>query len=417
MTPVTCYVYRGGMQRSCQMKEPFAIVVAGVAGSGKSTLGRALAVAIGAPLVDLDSVTNPLLDVLPAEVLGGHWLSSPLAPAIRDGRYAALRSVAADAVATAGCVVIVAPFTAELQGGTEWEQLLAAIAPATVRVVHLTGDPGLLSGRREQRGESRDAHRPEVPPAEPAVSVISIDAELSTAQQLTRVLPALGVRSAINADAAVFGRSFDAVLFDLDGTLIDSTASVIRSWRRFAEHYSVSAQALHENHGQPARTLISRLLPEDQHLEGLAHVTDLEVTDAIGLEPVLGAREFFDSVPADRRAIVTSGSVPIATARLDAAGFPHPDVFVTIDDVVHGKPDPEPFLTAAARLGVDATRCLVIEDAAAGIVAARAAGCAVIAIAGTVDVDDLPADLVVDGLDRLELYVDDSVLRVRVQQW
>ena len=395
------------------MNEPIAVAVAGVAGSGKSTLGRALAVYIGAPLIDLDAVTNPLLDALPPEALGGHWLSSPLAPAIRDGRYAALRSVAADTVATAGSVVIVAPFTAELQGGPEWELVTAAVAPATLRVVQIVGDAGLLAARREERGEPRDAHRPDIAPANPLVPVVRVDAELSTEQQLTRVLSALGIRSAIDPDAELFARSFDAVLFDLDGTLIDSTASVIRSWRRFAEHYSVSSTALHENHGQPAQTLISRLLPEDLHVEGLAHVTDLEVSDAVGLRPVLGAREFFDSVPANRRAIVTSGSVPIATARLNGAGFPRPDVFVTIDDVTRGKPHPEPFLTAAAKLGVDPARCLVVEDAAAGIVAARAAGCSVVAIAGTVNVADLPADLVVDGLDRIELYVDDSGLRVR----
>ena len=401
------------MHRSCQMNEPFAVVVAGIAGSGKSTLGRAVATALSAPLVDLDAVTNPLLDALPRDALGDHWLSSPYASEIRDGRYAALRAVAADAVATAGGVVLVAPFTAELQGGAPLDLFIDALAPARVHIVHLDGDPGLFAARRAERGEIRDAHRTDVGAREPAVPVIAVDAELSTTQQLARLLPRLGVRSPLDEHAAIFDAVFDAVLFDLDGTLIDSTASVVRSWRRFAEHYDVSATALHENHGQPARTLISRLLPEDLRVEGLAHVTRLEVSDAVGLEPVRGARAFFDSVPADRRAIVTSGSVPIATARLDAAGFPHPDVFVTIDDVARGKPDPEPFLTAAARLGVDPTRCLVVEDAAAGIAAARAAGCAVIAIAGTVHVDELHADLVVDGLDRIELHGDGTGLRLR----
>lgn len=389
------------------------VAVAGVAGSGKSTLGRELAVRLRAPLIDLDAVTNPLLDALPTDALGGHWLSSPHASAIRDGRYAALRAVAADAVSTAGGAVLVAPFTAELQGGADYDLLVAAVAPARLHIVHLTGDENLVASRRARRGEERDTHRTDAGTPEAVVPVIAVDAELSTAQQVTRVLPHLGVRSPLDEQAALFDASFDAILFDLDGTLIDSTASVIRSWRRFAEHYDVSPAALHENHGQPARTLLSRLLPEDLRAEGLVHVTDLEVTDAVGLEPVRGARAFFESVPTDRRAIVTSGSVPIATARLDAAGFPHPDVFVTIDDVTHGKPDPEPFLTAAARLGVDPTRCLVVEDAAAGIAAARAAGCAVIGIAGTVDVAELAADLVLDGLDRIELHVDDSGLRLR----
>lgn len=401
------------MSAVCQMSSPVVVVVAGVAGTGKSTLGRALAETLGIPLLDLDAVTNPLLDALPAEALGGHWLSSPHAADIRAGRYAALRAVAADAVATAGSAVLVAPFTAELRGGREWDLLVEAVAPATPTVVHLVGDAGLLSARRAARGETRDAHRPDVDVPAPGVPVVTIDAELSTAQQLVRLLPLVGRAHPVDEASPLFARDFDAVLFDLDGTLIDSTASVIRSWRRFAEHYSVSAEALHANHGQPARVLISKLLPEELHAEGLARVTDLEVTDAVGLEPIRGARAFFDSVPADRRAIVTSGSVPIATARLDAAGFPHPDVFVTADDVTHGKPDPEPFLTAAARLGVDPARCLVVEDAAAGITAARAAGCAVLAIAGTVGADELTGDLVVDGLDRVALEVDGEVLRLR----
>src|SRR5262245_27909417 len=115
----------------CQPPETVVVAVAGVAGSGKSTLGRALAKALGAPLLDLDSLTNPLLDALPAETLGGHWLASPHSAAIRDGRYAALRSVAGDTVATAGRAVLVAPFTEELRGGEAWSKLLTAIGAST----------------------------------------------------------------------------------------------------------------------------------------------------------------------------------------------------------------------------------------------------------------------------------------------
>ena len=401
------------MLPSCQMGRSVVVAIAGAAGSGKTTLGRALATALRLPLIDLDAVTTPLLDALPEDALGGHWLASPHAAAIREGRYAALRAVAADAVASIGSAVLVAPFTAELRGGAEWDALRDAVAPAELMMVHLAGDEQLLRSRRAGRGEERDRHRPDVAPEAPGVPVLVVDAELTTAQQLSRLLPMLDVRLPLDEEAPLFSATFDAVLFDLDGTLIDSTASVTRSWRRFAEHYAVSMEALHENHGQPARVLISRLLPEDLHGEGLAHVTSLEVADAVGLLPVRGARAFFDSVPPGRRAIVTSGSVPIATARLAAAGFDAPDVFVTVDDVVNGKPDPEPFLTAAARLGVDPARCLVVEDAAAGIIAARAAGCAVLGIAGTVDAGALAADVVVDGLDRVRLVVDGEVLRLR----
>ncbi|MDU0346923.1 HAD-IA family hydrolase [Microbacterium sp. KSW2-29] len=405
MTPVTCYVYGGGMPSPCQIPEPLAVVVAGPAGSGKSTLGRALAAELRAPLVDLDSVTTPLLEALPADALGGHWLTSRHAGVIRAGRYAALRATAADALSTAGRVVVVAPFTAELTGGDDWQALRDALFPTEPVVLHVDGDPEILASRRVARGAARDAHRVDVPPVAPAVPVVAVDAELTTAQQLARALPALGIRRPLDAGAAIFAREFDAVLFDLDGTLVDSTASVARSWRRFAEHFDVSMEALHANHGQPARTLVSLLLPPDRHAEALAHVTDLEVTDAVGLAPIRGAAAFFASVPADRRAIVTSGSVPIATARLAAAGYDQPDVFVTVDDVVHGKPDPEPFLLAATRLGVDPSHCLVVEDAPAGIAAARAAGCAVIALTGTTADEELHADLVVDGLDAVGLEI------------
>ncbi|WP_244632377.1 HAD family hydrolase [Microbacterium sp. Se63.02b] len=156
------------------------------------------------------------------------------------------------------------------------------------------------------------------------------------------MLADLGVRTPLDPDAALFSRSFDAVLFDLDGTLVDSTASVIRAWRRFAAHYGVSSDPLHENHGQPARTLIARLLPTGLRAEGLDRILELELADAVALPEVRGARAFYDSIPADRRAVVTSGTAPLATARLRAAGFTTPGVFVTSDDVPGASPTPSP---------------------------------------------------------------------------
>ena len=407
------FFYGGGMSESCQPSEARVIVVAGVAGSGKTTLGRLLAASLRLPLIDLDAVTTPLLDSLGTALGDEHWLRGPHAAAIRDGRYAALRAVAADAVASAGGAVLVAPFTRELDGGAEWELLCAAVTPATPQVVHLHGDPVLLRARRAARREPRDEYRTDETPRSPAIPVLPIDADLAPAQQVVRVRAALGLRTRLDRDATVFDRSFDAVLFDLDGTLVDSTASVIRSWRRFADHYGVSAEALHENHGQPARALISRLLPAELRDEGLARVLELELSDAVDLPGVRGAHAFYDSIPAARRAVVTSGTRPLATARLQAAGFAAPEVFVTADDVTRGKPDPEPFLTAAALLGVDPARCLVVEDATAGILAARAAGCAVIGLTGTVDESTLPADLVLDGLDRLTVTVGSDGVRLR----
>jgi sugar-phosphatase len=188
------------VSQQCQIPEPFALAVSGVAGSGKSTLGRAIAGSLRAPLIDLDSVTNPLLEKLPAAELGGHWLSSPYGPAIRAGRYAALRATARDALATAGRAVLVAPFTTELTGGPEWQALCQAVAPAELTMIQLIGDPELLAGRRARRGEPRDRHRfpdPDAPPA--AVPVITIDAELTTDQQLAGLWPRLGCQLPLDA--------------------------------------------------------------------------------------------------------------------------------------------------------------------------------------------------------------------------
>jgi sugar-phosphatase len=411
--------------------ERVVIAVAGIAGSGKSTLGRALAGELRLPLLDLDALTNPLLDRMVGPVLSTHWLAAPHRELVREGRYAALRAVAHDVVATAGGAVVVAPFTAELTGGPAWAELVAAVAPVEIRVVRLDGDPGLLARRRALRGASRDAHRPggSAPPepgppdvidqrggaGRPAgVPHITLDAALTPGQLLARALRALGRRTAVDPDNPLFEQSFDAVLFDLDGVLVDSTASVTRSWDRWAAEYSVSAQALQENHGQPAQALVERLLGTDQVVAGLARIEAIEVDDAASVEAVPGARALFASLPEHRRAVVTSGTPPIATARLRTAGFPLPGTLVTADDVPRGKPDPAPYLLAAQKLGLPPGRCLAVEDAPAGIASARAAGCQVLAVTGTAPAEDLAAAaLTVDGLDRVAVRIDDEGLQLK----
>jgi sugar-phosphatase len=377
-------------------------MVAGVAGSGKTTLGRAIASRLGLPLLDLDQLTNPLLDAIGHLLPGDHWLSGPDSALVREGRYASLRTAAADIVSLGQGVVLVAPFTAELRGGAEWQAWAAALGAARVNVIHLVGAPELLNARRAARGENRDAFRPTDDAAESAaVPHLRIEAALEPAQQLHRALRELGVDAPLDPGHPLFTASFDAVLFDLDGTLLDSTPAVVRSWTTLAGEYGFDPAELQANHGQPARALLERLLREDQLPEAALRIAQLELDDVQGVTAIAGAARMLSALPESGKAIVTSGTKAIATARLTAAGLPVPHTLVTADDISRGKPDPEPYLLAAARLGLDPTRCLAVEDAPAGVRSARAAGCLVLGVGGTAEASELNADLWVEDLSRV----------------
>ena len=161
--------------------------------------------------------------------------------------------------------------------------------------------------------------------------------------------------------------------------------------------------ALEAGHGQPASQLVTALLGGDRVAQGLARIAELELADVHDITILPGAVELLAALPADRVAIVTSATKALATARIAAAGLPAPAVVVTFDDVRHGKPNPEPFLTGAARLGIDPSRCLVVEDAPAGVAAGRAAGCATLAVTTTSTRAQLDADLVVDSLAEVSI--------------
>lgn len=195
-------------------------------------------------------------------------------------------------------------------------------------------------------------------------------------------------------------RDVGAVLLDMDGTLVDSDAAVDLAWVRWAAEYSIPASALQQiAHGRPALSTVRELAPwlDDQAAQQAAdRQVDLQVLDADGTVALPGATELLAVI--DRLglpwAVVTSADARLAKARLSAAGIA-PPLLVTIEDVLAGKPDPEPYLAAAARLGVDLARCLVVEDSLAGIEAGRRAGARVAALRGH------PADLSISGLAEL----------------
>ncbi|MDJ0322435.1 MAG: HAD-IA family hydrolase [Terracoccus sp.] len=215
-------------------------------------------------------------------------------------------------------------------------------------------------------------------------------------------------RESPDTSNTLLGRVFEAVLFDMDGTLVDSTDAVSRSWRRWADEAGLGESFRGAEHGVPARQMIATLVPADQVDQAVARVTALELADTSDITVLPGAAELLTSIPEHRRAIVTSCTRTLCLLRLTSSGFPIPATVVTIEDTDRGKPFPEPFLEAAKRLGVDPARCLVVEDAPAGLEAARAAGCATIGVEGTHAAADLVADLVVPSLDRLRIAVQDD---------
>ena len=148
----------------------------------------------------------------------------------------------------------------------------------------------------------------------------------------------------------------------------------------------------------------------------VARIEQLEVDDVPGGGAVLlpGTAEFLASLPADRWAVVTSATRRLADARLDAVGI-LPKTLVTADDVTRGKPDPEPYLLAARQLGVDPARCVVFEDAPAGLQAGRAAGMTTVALATTHEARELTADLVVGDLSALSALVSGDGVEIRIR--
>jgi sugar-phosphatase len=197
----------------------------------------------------------------------------------------------------------------------------------------------------------------------------------------------------------------DGVLFDLDGTLVDSTASVLRNWRRIAAMLGRDGEDLvGDLHGIPGRQVLRMIEPdlcEDRIRELDQALIDGEVADTRDVVPTRGALQLLDAIPVGRWAIVTSGPRRLAPARLHAAGLPVPPVLVTADDVREGKPNPAPFQLGAQRLGLRPERCLAIEDAPAGITAARAAGCPTLGVLTTfpaLDADTVK-DLTAVGVD------------------
>ncbi|MBZ5490899.1 MAG: HAD family hydrolase [Acidobacteriia bacterium] len=186
--------------------------------------------------------------------------------------------------------------------------------------------------------------------------------------------------------------SAKAILFDMDGVLMDSTPSVERVWRTWAAKHGFDPERVASlAHGRRSVETIRAVAPQlDAEKENIV-VEQMEIDDKEGVTALPGAAELLTHLPPDRFAIVTSATRPLAVARLGYAGIPVPRHMITANDVIHGKPSPEPFLKGAALLGFVPAECLVFEDSPAGIASARSAGMKAIALQTTYPADQLQA--------------------------
>ena len=207
-----------------------------------------------------------------------------------------------------------------------------------------------------------------------------------------------------------------AILFDLDGVLVDSTRSVDRQWRMWAKEQAIDPEKVVTiAHGRRSIEVVRILAPHLPAEEETIRLERREAADQDGVAVMPGAAELLRAIPDGRWCVVTSGTRHLATSRLQLAGLPLPKVLVSADDVAQGKPDPEPYLKGAELLGIKPEDCLVIEDAPLGIEAAHAAGMKVIALPTTFPATELQAaDAIAEKLDQIRVRAADGALNITV---
>ncbi|MDG3086355.1 HAD-IA family hydrolase [Vibrio hannami] len=203
---------------------------------------------------------------------------------------------------------------------------------------------------------------------------------------------------------------FKGLLFDLDGTLVDSNAAVDRSWMRWCERNDIDfAVASKVYHGRPAGETIKELLDgcdADKVEQEIAWLQHQESTDVEGVVALPGALDFIEKLSELNIpwAIVTSGTLPVATARIKAAKIPQPSVLITPERVSRGKPDPEPYVLGASELGFDAKDCVVFEDAPSGLISGNAAGAKTVGVLSQFKEEQLPkADAYVSAMEVVDV--------------
>jgi mannitol-1-/sugar-/sorbitol-6-phosphatase len=214
-----------------------------------------------------------------------------------------------------------------------------------------------------------------------------------------------------------------ALLFDMDGVLVDSTPAVARVWARFAlRHGFDAAEVVHRAHGRPSLMTVREYLPNGDHLAENKEIERGEILDLEGIVPLPGTQELLSALPRERWTIVTSCSRRLAEVRLKTSGLPRPEVFVTSSDIVNGKPAPDAYLKGAEVLGFAAQDCVVVEDAPAGVRSGKAAGARVIGLRTTMperELRDAGADWIVRDCSAVSLDrpgIQDRMLSLVLQE-
>jgi mannitol-1-/sugar-/sorbitol-6-phosphatase len=208
-----------------------------------------------------------------------------------------------------------------------------------------------------------------------------------------------------------------ALIFDMDGVVIDSGDVYAKHWRAWgAQHgYDYDRDIAHVHPGRPPLETVRIVAPDlDAIAESARFNEALETDDGDdAIAPMPGAAALLESLPAGRWAIATSAFRSVAQEWLTHVGLPVPTAFVTVDDIEHGKPAPDPYLKAAELLGADPARCLVVEDAPAGVQAGKSAGATVLALHTTHARADLElADHHTDGLHTVSAALEGDELVV-----
>lgn len=224
--------------------------------------------------------------------------------------------------------------------------------------------------------------------------------------------------SELGARALTEGEILEAegLLFDMDGTLVNSIHAIERVWGEWATGHGMQLlDVLRAFHGTRAIDAMKQVLPPGADLQAEAKALWRQECAATDVFAVPGVKALLDSLPLQRWALVTSADAELMRCRMRYAGLPLPEVIVTADDVEHGKPDPEPYLRGAAGLGLEPTACLVFEDAKAGLASAAAAGSRAVAITTTFKPEALPAEIPwLADFTRLELLPPSAEAPVRL---